>query len=58
LFERVLPKLSPAMLDRLLQAAHQVDGVVKGLRFAQWPSDSWQALGRLALMLSRACQPA
>jgi DNA polymerase-3 subunit delta len=58
LFERVLPKLSPAMLDRLLQAAHQVDGVVKGLRFTQWPSDSWQALGRLALMLSRACQPA
>lgn len=58
LFERVLPKLSPAMLDRLLQAAHQADGVVKGLRFAQWPSDSWQALGRLALMLSRACQPA
>jgi DNA polymerase-3 subunit delta len=58
LFERVLPKLSPAMLDRLLQAAHQVDGVVKGLRFVQWPSDSWQALGRLALMLSRACQPA
>jgi DNA polymerase-3 subunit delta len=58
LFERVLPKLSPAMLDRLLQAAHQVDGVVKGLRFAQWPSDSWQALGRLALMLSRACQSA
>ena len=58
LFERVLPKLSPAMLDRLLQSAHQVDGVVKGLRFAQWPSDSWQALGRLALMLSRACQPA
>jgi len=58
LFERVLPKLSPAMLDRLLQAAHHVDGVVKGLRFAQWPSDSWQALGRLALMLSRACQTA
>jgi DNA polymerase-3 subunit delta len=57
LFERVLPKLTPALLDRLLQAAHQVDGVVKGLRFTQWPSDSWQALGRLALMLSRACQP-
>jgi len=58
LFERVLPSLTPALLDRLLQAAHQVDGVVKGLRFAQWPSDSWQALGRLALMLSRACQTA
>jgi len=58
LFERVLPGLAPAALDRLLQAAHQVDGVVKGLRFAPWPSDSWQALARLALMLSKACQPA
>jgi DNA polymerase-3 subunit delta len=58
LFERVLPRLSPAVMDRLLQAAHQVDGVVKGLRFAQWPSDSWQALARLALMLSKACQTA
>ena len=58
LFERVLPRLSPAVMDRLLQAAHQVDGVVKGLRFPQWPSDSWQALARLALMLSKACQTA
>ncbi len=58
LYERVLPLLSPAAMDRLLSAAHQVDGVVKGLRFAQWPTDSWQALGRLAFMLSKACQPA
>jgi DNA polymerase-3 subunit delta len=58
LFERVLPRLSPALMDRLLLAAHQVDGVVKGLRFAQWPQDSWQALARLALMLSKACQTA
>ena len=58
LFERVLPRLTPAALDRLLQAAQQVDGVVKGLKLSHWPSDSWQALGRLALMLSKACQPA
>jgi DNA polymerase-3 subunit delta len=29
LFERVLPRLTPA-LDNLLHAAHQVDGIVKG----------------------------
>jgi DNA polymerase-3 subunit delta len=28
-----------------------VDGIVKGLPHPQWPTDPWQALGRLALML-------
>ncbi|NDC60901.1 MAG: DNA polymerase III subunit delta [Betaproteobacteria bacterium] len=56
MFERVLPQLSSATLARLLQSAHQVDGIVKGLKLPNWPSDNWQALLRLALMLCQACQ--
>jgi len=55
LFERVLPRLSEATLAQLLQAAHQVDGIVKGLKQPDWPSDNWQALHRLALLLCRHC---
>ena len=55
LFERVLPKLSTARLAQLLKNAHQVDGIVKGLKVADWPSDPWQALQRLALRVSSAC---
>jgi len=55
LFERVLPRLSDAVLANLLQAAHQVDGVVKGLNRPDWPTEPWQALHRLALGLCRAC---
>ena len=44
LFERVVPRLSDAVLANLLQAAHQVDGVVKGLKRPDWPVDPWQAL--------------
>ena len=32
LFERVLPRLSPTVLENLLHAAHVVDGIVKGLK--------------------------
>ena len=55
LFERVLPRLSPVTLSNLLQAAHQVDGIVKGLKQDDWPTDNWQALQRLAMMLCRQC---
>jgi DNA polymerase-3 subunit delta len=55
LFERVLPQLSAATLERLLQSAHQVDGIVKGMKLPNWPTDNWQALLRLALMLCKAC---
>ena len=55
LFERVLPKLSTARLAHLLKNAHQVDGIVKGLKVADWPTDPWQALQRLALRVSSAC---
>ena len=58
LFERVLPRLTPLALDGLLQGAHVVDGIVKGLKAPGWPTDSWQALQRLALELCLACAPA
>lgn len=53
LFERILPKASDAALARLLQSAHVVDGIVKGLKVPDWPQDGWQALQRLALQLCR-----
>ena len=55
LFERVLPRLSEAKLAELLQAAHQVDGIVKGLKQPDWPTNNWQALHRLAMLLCQAC---
>jgi DNA polymerase-3 subunit delta len=55
LFERVLPRLSETSLANLLQAAHQVDGIVKGLKQPDWPNDSWQALHRLAMQLCALC---
>lgn len=57
LFERVLPRLSAGLLNKLLESAHQVDGIVKGLKVADWPIDNWQALHRLAMRLCRACMP-
>ena len=57
LFERVLPRLAGTQLAQLLQAAHQVDGIVKGLKQPDWPADPWQALHRLAGMLCQACVP-
>ncbi|MBN9341961.1 MAG: DNA polymerase III subunit delta [Comamonadaceae bacterium] len=56
LFERVLPRLPDAAAARLLQSAHQVDGIVKGLKVPDWPQDGWQALQRLALQLARVCR--
>ncbi len=57
LFERVLPRLSDTMLAKLLRSAHQVDGVVKGIKSPDWPGDPWQALHQLALLMSRQCMP-
>ncbi len=55
LFERVLPRLNDASLAHLLQSAHLVDGIVKGLKQPDWPTDNWQALGRLAMQLCGQC---
>ncbi|MCG2595728.1 DNA polymerase III subunit delta [Ramlibacter sp. XY19] len=55
LFERVLPRLTPIMLDNLLHGAHLVDGIVKGLKAPGWPADGWQALHKLAMGLCLEC---
>jgi DNA polymerase-3 subunit delta len=55
LFERVLPHLAAGSLAHLLEAAHKVDGIVKGLRQPDWPTDGWQALHRLAMQLCQQC---
>ncbi len=57
LMERVLPRLNAATLGRLVQDAHRVDGIVKGLKHADWPAEAWGALHQLALGLCRACEP-
>ncbi|AVP56770.1 DNA polymerase III subunit delta [Pulveribacter suum] len=48
LFAPIVERASDAALSRLLQSAHTVDGIVKGLRAPDWPQDAWQALQRLA----------
>ncbi len=55
LFERVLPQISDGTLANLLQAAHKVDGIVKGLKQPDWPASGWQALHRLAGMVCEQC---
>ncbi len=55
LFSRLLPRLDAGVLAQLLFDAHQVDGIVKGLKRADWPHDAWQALARLAMALCRLC---
>ena len=55
LFERVLPRLTEQALERHLRSAHLVDGIVKGLKVPDWPTDGWQALHRLALALCQDC---
>ncbi len=56
LYERILPRLSDTAAARLLQSAHLVDGIVKGLKVPDWPQEPWQALQRLALQLGKTCR--
>jgi DNA polymerase III, delta subunit len=58
LFERLLPRLNEATLAQWLQAAHVVDGIVKGLPQPDWPADGWQALQRLAQQVCTLAQGA
>ena len=55
LFTRVLPRISAEALAELLQAAHRVDGIVKGLKQPDWPQSGRLALHRLAQRLCRLC---
>lgn len=51
LFERLVPLLTEDALAQLLDAAQACDGLVKGLKHADWPDDPWDGLKRLALLL-------
>lgn len=57
LFERVLPRMDDLELSQMLQEAHLVDGIVKGLKQPDWPHNGWQALHRLAARLCGLCGP-
>lgn len=57
LMERVLPQISPRRTAHLLRAAHQADGIIKGLPVDGWPTDPWHALAQLAILLCRQCRP-
>ncbi len=57
LFERLVPRLSAPVLDRWLQAAHECDGVIKGLRHPAWPAGPWEALRQLVLQLLQDAAP-
>jgi DNA polymerase-3 subunit delta len=57
LFERALPRLSAPLATRLVAAASECDGVLKGLRHPQWPAEPWDALRRLVLMMLQALRP-
>jgi DNA polymerase-3 subunit delta len=54
----VLPRISSVRLAQLLQSAHRVDGIIKGLKQPDWPNSGWQALHRLALELCSLAAPA
>ena len=51
IFERALALLSETTLAHLVDAAQVCDGLVKGLKHPDWPSDPWDGLKRLVLML-------
>ncbi len=53
LYERLLPRMSGLDASNLLHAAHEVDGIVKGLKSPKWPTNSWLALHQLAGMVCK-----
>ena len=57
LFERAVPLLADHQIARLVEAASVCDGLVKGLRHPDWPTDPWDGLRRLVLMLLESLQP-
>lgn len=54
LFERVLPMLADHQVSHLVDAASICDGLVKGLRHPEWPTDPWDGLRRLVLLMLQA----
>ena len=57
LYERALPYLTGPIAARLVSAAAECDGVLKGLRDPRWPDEPWDALRRLVLMTLQALKP-
>ncbi len=57
LIEAAVPRLNPPLLADLLDGAHRCDAISKGLPQRGWPNDAWEALLRLACMLSSALPP-
>lgn len=58
LFERLVARVSTDELAALVQAASVVDGVLKGLGDAAWPTDPWLALQRLMTQALACFRPA
>jgi DNA polymerase-3 subunit delta len=58
LFERVLPLLADHQIAHLLDAASVCDGIVKGLKHPDWPTEPWEALRRWLLMALQVATPA
>lgn len=54
LFARIVPQLRAPAVARLLLAAHQVDGIVKGLHIPGRPTNAWQALHQLVWEMVQA----
>jgi len=54
---RIVPQLKRQTVEHLLQWAHRVDGIVKGLLVDDWPRDGWLALHRLAFRMAHICRP-
>ena len=58
LFERVLPLMAAPQIAQLLDAASVCDGICKGLKHPDWPTEPWDALRRWLLMALQAATPA
>lgn len=56
LMARVAPRMSRAQTVRWLRHAHEVDGVIKGLRLPTWPAQPWLALRQLARQVAQGCR--
>ncbi|MFM2120396.1 MAG: hypothetical protein RL722_1864 [Pseudomonadota bacterium] len=55
--DRLRDPAASARLDALVLGAQVCDGIVKGLREPEWPSEPWLALRRLVLMALRFTRP-
>jgi DNA polymerase-3 subunit delta len=57
LFERVVPQLADHQIAHWLEAASICDGLVKGLKHPGWPTEPWDGLRLLVLMMMEPLRP-